>query len=317
MRVSIVIPNYNGINYIEECIDSILTQDFKDFEIIIIDNCSSDGSCELIKSKYPYIKLICNPENYGFSKAVNEGILASKGEYVILLNNDTKVESDWVSKLVHCMDQKIDVFSCCSKMISYNERDKIDDAGDFYTLLGWTIKRGMGKNVRKYCRDSKIFSSCAGAAIYNKRILNKIGYFDENFYAYMEDVDIGYRAKIFGYNNFFCSNAIVYHIGSATSGSKYNSFKVRLAARNNIYVIFKNMPAIQLIINLPFILLGFFIKWIFFYIKGFGSEYIIGIKEGIKNLNKIEKIVVKRKNIKNYVKIELDIILNTFKYIFS
>ena len=132
-------------------------------------------------------------------------------------------------------------------MIRYSERDKIDDAGDEYTILGWAYKRGDGATVNKYNKSERVFSSCAGAAIYRRKLFEEIGYFDEAFFAYMEDVDISYRANIHGYKNIYCRDALVYHIGSATSGSKYNNFKVRLAARNNIYVILKNMPFFQLL----------------------------------------------------------------------
>ena len=316
-KLSIIVPNYNGLNYIRCCMDSISMQSFKDFEIIIIDNDSKDGSREFISKTYPKIKLIPLKENCGFSKAVNEGIKAAKGEYIVLLNNDTMVDSHWLENLVKCIEEDKKIFSCCSKMIRYSKRDKIDDAGDGYNIFGWAYKRGDGASVDKYCRSESVFSSCAGATIYRKGILDEIGYFDENFFAYMEDVDISFRAKIHGYRNVYCSDAIVYHVGSATSGSKYNSFKVKLAARNNIYVIHKNMPFLMLIVNLPFLLLGFIIKGLFFVVKGFGKEYMHGIYEGISGISKIKKIKFQRKYFINYVKIEWKMILNTFKYIFN
>ncbi len=317
MKASIVIPNYNGRKFLKGCLDSISRQSFYDYEIIIIDNASSDGSIDFLQENYKNIVIKKLNKNYGFSKAVNDGIKLAKGEYVVLLNNDTELDKYWLENLVKCIQKDEKIFSVCSKMIQYHNKDLIDDAGDEYTLLGWTQKCGDGQATEKYIQKREVFSSCAGAAIYRKSIFNEIGYFDENFFAYMEDVDISYRAKIHGYKNIYCPDAIVYHIGSGTSGSRYNEFKVKLSARNNIYVPYKNMPLIQFIINLPFLLIGFFVKYIFFLKKGFGKIYLEGLKEGLTTLHKIKKVKYKNKNLFNYIKIELELIKNTFKYVFS
>lgn len=316
MKISIIIPNYNGKTFLKVCLDSIAKQTFKSYEIIIVDNNSTDGSYEYIQYNYPYVKVIKLSRNYGFSKAVNEGIKASNSEYIVLLNNDTEVDKFWLENLVNCIESDEKIFSCCSKMIRYSERDKIDDAGDEYTILGWAYKRGDGDSIRKYNKHQRVFSSCAGAAIYRRRVFDEIGYFDESFFAYMEDVDISYRANIYGYKNVYCNDALVYHIGSATSGSKYNSFKVKLAARNNIYVAFKNMPVLQLLINLPFLFLGWLIKYLFFYRKGFSNEFLQGTKEAFHGLNNIDKVKYKNKNLNKYFAIQLMMIKSTLKYIF-
>jgi GT2 family glycosyltransferase len=317
MKVSVVIPNYNGEKFLKICIDSLYVQEFKDFEIIFVDNGSRDNSCEVISENYPLIRIIRLSENFGFSKAVNEGIKASVGEYVVLLNNDTEATVSWLKNLVNCIEGDKLIFSCCSKMLQYKDRSKIDDAGDEYNLLGWAYKRGDNFPVNKYCRDEEVFSSCAGAAIYRRQLFEELGYFDEKFFAYMEDVDISYRARIFGYKNIYCSRAEIYHIGSATSGSKYNSFKVKLAAQNNVYVVFKNMPILQRILNSPFLIIGFFIKYLFFSSLGFSKEFKEGFKNAFGNRNNIPRVEYKGKNFWNYIKIELKLIENTFIYVFS
>ena len=139
--------------------------------------------------------------------------------------------------------------------------------------------------------------------------------FDANFFAYMEDVDLAIRSKINGYRNLLCPQAIVYHIGSATSGSRYNEFKVRLAARNNVWVVYKNIPIPLKIVNFIFLFLGFFIKYLFFVKKGFGNIYLAGIKEGLSTRNKISKTKFKSKNTINYLKIEYRLIINTIKFL--
>lgn len=313
-QMTIVIPNYNGNKYLKNCLDSVYAQSFKDFEVIIIDNASIDGSYEWVQ-EYRDIQFKRLDQNYGFSRAVNEGIYLAQGEYVLLLNNDTIMASDFLQEILKEMESHPKAFAVCSKMIQYHNPDLIDDAGDEYTLMGWTRKRGDHEPITRYTKSEEVFSACAGAALYRKSILKEIGYFDENFFAYMEDVDISYRARIYGYENRYCGAAKIHHIGSATSGSRYNAFKVRLAAQNNIYVPYKNMPLLQLILNSPFLLMGYFIKYMFFINKGFGKAYREGIRNGIKGLKKIDKVPFKWSHLLNYIYIEGMLIKNTINFV--
>ena len=159
-------------------------------------------------------------------------------------------------------------------MIQLHHRDLMDDAGDMYSIMGWAYQRGVGQEVERYDRPCHIFSSCAGAAIYRREIFEEIGYFDEMHFAYLEDIDVGYRAKIAGYYNRYCPQAVVYHVGSGTSGSKYNPFKVKLAARNNVYLNYKNMPFFQLLVNSLPICMGILGKYFFFKKLGFEKDYL-------------------------------------------
>ena len=315
-KISIIIPNFNGKQFLKICFDSILNQNYSSYEIIIVDNGSSDGSVQYINEKYPEFTLIQNKENLGFAAAVNQGIKASNADYVFVLNNDVELEPDSISNLLKCIEKDENIFAVSSKMIQYNDRSKMDDAGDEYTILGWTRKVGDGKSPDLYTAEREIFSACAGAALYRKSILDELGYFDENFFAYMEDVDISYRARIKGYKCVYCPEAVVYHFGSGTSGSRYNEFKIRLAARNNVYVPYKNMPLPQLVLNGIFLLAGYFIKYIFFSRKGQGSIYLNGLKEGFNSLGKLEKTEYENRNIINYLKVEWLLIKNTVKFIF-
>jgi len=315
MKVSIIIPNYNGFKFLDTCFASVFKQSFTDFQVILVDNGSTDNSIDFTRDNYGEVKIIALSENYGFSRAINEGIKDSLGEYVVLLNNDTEAEVDWLSVLVNEMEAEVKLFSCSSKMVRFYERDIIDDAGDSLDLFGWAYKRGDGFPVTTYTKDSYVFTSCAGAAIYRRSVLEEIGYLDEAFFAYLEDVDLGYRAKINGYKNKYCSKAIIYHVASGTTWNKYNPFKAKLIFRNSIYLVYKNMPFIQLLINLPIILLGIIIKTIFYSRKKFTKIYLDGIFEGLKSLNKIKRTKFKFKNLVNYICIEVDLILATFKYI--
>ncbi|RBQ22660.1 hypothetical protein ALNOE001_16150 [Candidatus Methanobinarius endosymbioticus] len=332
MKISVVIPNYSGKDFLVNCLKSLENESKRDnshfLDVIIVDNGSSDGSSDFINYKiinknnlnneldnieYHFIS---NKDNLGFSRAVNQGIELANSkniEYICLLNNDVEIESNFIYNLVKSMEKDEKIFSVASKMLQYKNRELIDDAGDEYTLIGWTKKSGDGISSKKYSKPRKIFSSCAGAALYRTSILNEIGYFDENFFAYMEDVDIGYRALINGFKTVYSPDAIVYHVRSASSGSKYNEFKIKLAARNNIWVVYKNMPWPQILLNIGFLFLGFLVKYLFFIRKGYGNVYLSGLKEGISNRKKIKKIKFKSSNIKNYFKIEWKLILNMFK----
>lgn len=317
MKVSVVTPNYNGKDFLYAYFESLIKNSNEIGEVIIVDNGSSDGSQEFIRNyrekvDFPIV-LIENSQNLGFAEAVNQGISKSHHDYVFSLNNDTVVEKSAILELLNLLNTDERIFSASSKMVQFNNPELIDDAGDDYTLLAYTKKRGNNQNLNKFIEVSEVFSSCAGAALYRKDLLEELGGFDSEFFAYMEDVDLGYRARINGYKNLFCPNAVVYHIGSATTGSQYNEFKVRLAARNNVWVVYKNLPIPQKIVNILFLFLGFLIKYVFFLKKGFGPTYLNGLKEGLKTRNKIKKVEFRSKNWKNYFKIEYELIKNTFK----
>ena len=317
MKVSVVTPNYNGERFLKTFLNSLNEDSQYIGEVIIVDNGSTDGSLDYLKSNsfdFPLV-LIENKENVGFSPAVNQGIRKDKNNLIFSINNDTEIKKGSIKSLIDLITSSDDIFSVQAKMLQYTNKNLIDDVGDEYNLLAWTKKVGENHESSEYNEVKDIFSSCAGAAMYNKSILDEIGLFDDNFFAYMEDVDLAIRSKINGYRNLLCPNAIVYHIGSATSGSRYNEFKVKLAARNNVWVVYKNLPIPLKIVNFVFLFLGFLIKYIFFCKKGFGSTYLAGIREGLSCRNKIEKVKFESKNTKNYFKMEFRLIINTIKFL--
>lgn len=290
-KVSIVIPNYNGAKFIPECFEALKKQSFKDFDVIFADNASEDESIKLAKecAGELSLRLIELDINYGFAKAVNEGIKASDAEYVILLNNDTKAGAHFARELLAAIEGGDDIFSAQAHMLQYNDSRLTDSAGDYFSLPGWAFSRGKDKPARLYREDCEIFSSCAGAAIYRRDIFEKIGYFDEKFFAYLEDVDIGYRARLNGYRNIFAHKAKVLHVGSGASGSRHNSFKVSLAARNSVFVMYKNFAPWQKAVNFIPVLIGIIIKALYFTSKGLGKDYIKGIFSAIGGLSDIKK----------------------------
>ena len=313
IKVSVVIPNYNGAGFLKQCLSSLKEQTFKDFEVIVVDNGSKDASLETVREYCPGAVIIELDRNYGFSKAVNEGIKAAAAPYVFLLNNDTKLHPDCIKQLLFRISKDERIFSVSSRMLKLSDPEIIDSAGDLYCCLGWAFARGKDKKKEGYAHPAEIFSSCAGAALYRKSLFNVIGYFDERHFAYLEDVDIGYRARICGYKNVYEPSALVLHAGSGMSGSRYNEFKVVLSAGNSLYVPYKNMPLPQYILNLPFLLLGIVIKAGFFTGKGLGKAYFKGLARGIKLCFNGRKFPYNSRYLMNYLKIQGELYINTFK----
>ena len=318
MKTTVVIPNYNGIEYLKACLDSLRKCEPQDFAAIVVDNGSSDGSAECVITEYPEVQLIPLQTNTGFAAAVNRGIEAATTDYVILLNNDTTVDVNFVKALETSLDSDEKIFSASAKMVDMKKPDIIDGAGDYYCALGWGFAYGKGKTVEDSCKLSRsIFSACAGAAIYRRDVLMDIGMFDEAHFAYLEDVDVGYRGLINGYKNIYEPEAVVLHAGSGSSGSRYNEFKINLSSRNSVYLIWKNMLLLQWILNLPFLIIGFAIKTLFFILKGYGGIYVKGLCKGIalsfSKTGRKRKVRFKLANLGNYCKIQLMLWVNVVR----
>ena len=160
-EVSVIIPNFNGMAYLDGVLSGLECQTVKDFEVILVDNGSRDGSCAFVAASYPWVHLIELPENFGFCRAVNEGIKASRSPYVLLLNNDIEVTDNFIEEMTAAISQHTNAFSCAARMIQFHDRDKLDDAGNYYCALGWAYARGKGKDIRTYEKEEKIFASCA------------------------------------------------------------------------------------------------------------------------------------------------------------
>lgn len=222
-QVTVIIPNYNGIRFLKDCLEALFSQeDSPAYQVVVVDNGSGDKSLELLKTQFPQVQVIALSSNTGFCHAVNVGIRAAKTPYVILLNNDTKVYPRFVRALYDAIEARPRAFAVNAQMVMWDDPDLLDDAGDRYCVLGWAYARGKGKPAAAYGHPAEIFSACGGASIYRQSILEEIGLFDEAHFAYLEDLDIGWRARIRGYRSYYEPSARVIHYGSASSGSRYN-----------------------------------------------------------------------------------------------
>lgn len=325
IRASVIIPNYRGLRFLPDCMQALSLQTISAFDIVVIDNGSGDEDLlwleNWVKQDSDRHILIKNADNLGFSSAVNLGLrraLTLGLDYAILLNNDTKAAPDFIEKLIYTMDQDTDnaLFALSSKMVKMHDPGIMDDAGDQYTLMGWQFMRGLeeSSSLPEWNRSADVISACAGAAIYRTSVFQEIGLFDEKHFAYLEDIDVSLRAALFGYRIRYCPEAVCAHVGSGTSGSKYNNFKVRLSARNSVYILYKNFPILLLLLNAIPLLFGFAVKYLFFLKKGFGKSYAEGLKEGLKTLHGLNRVPFSRCLLRSVLRLEFLIVCATWEY---
>jgi GT2 family glycosyltransferase len=257
--ISVVVPNLNGLAFIGDCLRSLERQDFKDFEVIIVDNGSTDGSVKLVRDEFPWLgKIIENDTNLGFARACNQGIEASEGTYVALLNNDTEAHSAWLAELLKAVERYPDMAMFASKTLFFDNRNVIDTAGHLIYPDG--LNRGRGRlEVDRGQYDDKIdvFSPSGCAALFCKSLFDEIGVFDEHHFAYGDDIDIGFRARLAGWKCVFVPGSVVYHRYSMTTG-EYSPQKVFLVERNRIWITWKYFPGKYLLLSPFYSLLRYF-----------------------------------------------------------
>ena len=218
ISASIIIPNWNGKDLLPDCFDSLRAQTFKDFETIVVDNHSTDGSLDLIEKNYPEIKVIKLKKNYGFSRAINEGVDAAKSNNIIFLNNDTETDKNWLKNLVKTADGNPGAVSVGSKILNFYKKNLIDGVGIIVNEVGQARSLGYQEEDRgQYDKIKYIFGATGGAALFRKDIFLKVGKFDESFFMYSEEVDFAFRAQFLGFKSVFCPSAIVYHKHKASS----------------------------------------------------------------------------------------------------
>ncbi|MBT3514967.1 MAG: glycosyltransferase family 2 protein [Nitrospina sp.] len=240
MKISVIVPNWNGIKFVGMCLDSLARSDFDSYEVIVVDNGSVDGSRQMIEENYPQVHLIKNKKNMGFAVACNQGIKAATGTYISLLNNDIEVESTWLSKLYEGMERHPECGMGTTKMMFLDQRDVFYNTGDLFHAWSAGGGRGQGeKDVGQYNQEDYVFGACAGAGIYRRDFFEQVGVFDEDFFIFAEDVDINMRGQLQGFKCIYLPEAKVYHIGTATVGL-YSDRYTYLCKRNDIFVLIRN-----------------------------------------------------------------------------
>jgi GT2 family glycosyltransferase len=239
--VSVIVINWNGAHHLPPCLDSLQAQTYPRVEVLVVDNASTDGSQALVREQYPWVKLVALPENLGFTGGNNAGIAASGGEIVILLNNDTEVEPDWITEVAAAFARHPEAGLVASKMLLFDRRDTFHTAGDFYRLDGLPGNRGVWqKDTGQYDQEETVFGACGGALAVRRAVLDQIGLLDDDFFFSAEDVDFAWRAQLAGWQCIYTPRAVVYHHLAATGGDVTASY---YNGRNFLYVIAKDYPA--------------------------------------------------------------------------
>lgn len=251
-RVSIIIVNWNGREHLEDCIDSLMAQTFRDFEAILVDNGSTDGSVTFVRERFPWVKLVELPENTGFATGNNRGLSHATGEYIVTLNNDTKADENWLATIVGVADANPRAGMVGSRICSFADSDIIDSLG--HGVCGDGMSRGRFR-LRRYStikinEVEEILFPSACVALYRRAMLNDIGFFDDDFFAYAEDTDLGLRGRLAGWEAVLASNAVVYHKYSRTGGV-FSPFKLYLVERNHYWAALKNFP-LGMLLLVPF-----------------------------------------------------------------
>jgi GT2 family glycosyltransferase len=239
--VSVVIPNWNGGHLILDCLDSLRQQRYATIEVLVVDGGSRDGSPELVAERHPDVRLVRLNANRGFSGNVNAGLRAAQGELLALLNNDAEAEPDWLAELVAGLERQPSAGSAASKILHHHNRSLIASAGDRLHRNGLASQRGNGEPDNGCLdRPGEVFAASGGAALYRRTMLEDIGLLDEGFVSYLEDVDLGMRARLRGWSCWYVPTARVHHRVSATGGGPLASYYV---ARNSIRLLARCMPS--------------------------------------------------------------------------
>ena len=303
--ISIIIPNLNGKRFLRICLDSIIRQTFHDFFVIVVDNSSVDSSVEFIRDHYKDVQVVKFKENKGFGAAVNEGIKRAKSEYICLLNNDVELDPNFLEEMTMALKEREEIDYCAAKMFNYYDRDLLDGAGDGVFRAGAGYRLGtLEYDTGIYDNQREVFGACAGAAVYRGSFFEKVGHFDEDFFAYLEDVDINFRANLFGLKCLYVPGAKVFHIGSATTGSTFNSLTIRLTTKNIINVVVKNYPTSIFLKSLHVIFL-YHICWFLFILRR--KQFIVylrGLRGALRDFHQMfekRKKVLSGKTISNRV----------------
>ncbi len=259
--VSIIVVNYNGKQFLGECFASLENSDYPrdKFEVILVDNASTDGSVQYIRENFSWVNVLALDKNYGFCKPNNEGVKIARGEYVVLLNNDTAVTKEWLLEWVKGALSEEQVASCASKMLYYDRRNVINTAGGKLTIIGGGFYKGYGdEDGNEYNKIEYTGFGCGAGVLVKKELFQYVGGFDEDYFASCEENDLGWKLWLYGYKVLYVPTAVMYHKESGTFGSRstFESIKVYFITRNRLYNLIKNLEA-KNVIRAFFISVGF------------------------------------------------------------
>lgn len=295
-EITVIILNWNGKHFLADCLCATRRQTFRDFETILVDNGSTDGSGEYVRTQFPEVKLLALPENLGFTGGNIAGYAQASGDLIVLLNNDTEAHPNWLEEIHRASQSYPDAGSFASKMMYFDERGRVENCGFDVGLSGATVDLGRDEmDGTEWTRPRNVFGGCGGAVAYRRSMLEDVGFLDPDFFMTYEDVDLSFRAQLRGYECVYVPGAIVYHRYRATN-RKTPSRQVFYSQRNIELVYLKNMP------------LGLVLRWapqrflyelgaaIYFGRQGTGFAFL---RAKVSVLKSLPSILRKRREIQN------------------
>lgn len=288
-RVAVVIVNWNGEPFLEQCLAALMTQTVKPYEIILVDNASSDGSIEITR-RFPAVRLVALDQNTGFARGNNLAIeTASKeAEWIALINPDAFAEPYWLEALLLAAESNpgFDVFA--SKLVNAADPTMLDGAGDAYHISGLVWRMGHGYPVPISAEsEHEVFSPCAAAALYRRSALCEIGGFDEDYFCYVEDVDLGFRLRLAGHRCLYVPQSVAHHVGSGTTGGLHSNFSIYYGHRNLVWTFIKNMPGGLFWMLLPIHVLLNLVSVVYFSMHGLGTLILAAKWDALKGIPKM------------------------------
>ncbi|MGB9177188.1 MAG: glycosyltransferase family 2 protein [Methanoregula sp.] len=293
--ISVVVVNYNGMKFLEGCLTSLDRQTYQDFEVIVVDNGSSDNSPAYIRERYPSVILVETGENLGFAGGTNAGIHIAKGEFILTLNNDTIADPHLLEEIVQPMRSDARIGMCASKMLFPDGR--INSTAICISRSGAAWDRGIGETDHgQYDVAEEVFGPCAGAALYRRSMLDEIGLFDEDFFLYMEDLDLAFRAQLAGWKCMYVPTAHVVHIHRGTTG--FNSdITIYYGNRNLAWYILKDFPLRTLLVYSPWIIARNCSDIPYYFIHRKGHAIVrakIDMMKGFRSMVRKRRSIIKR-----------------------
>jgi GT2 family glycosyltransferase len=288
-KVTVAIVNWNGECFLDRCLSALLAQIVAPHEIILVDNASSDASLDIVR-RFPSVRLLAQNENLGFARGNNLAIeeATAESEWIALLNPDAFVEPCWLKELLlAARDNPIfDFFG--SKLVNAVNPSVLDGAGDVYHVSGLAWRMGHGASVSSVPEQlHQVFSPCAAAAMYRRSALLEVGGFDEDYFCYSEDVDLGFRLRLAGYRCLYVPSSVAHHVGSGTTGGKHSNFVVYHGHRNLVWTYVKDMPGILFWMFLPLHLAMNLVVLVAFVLRGQGRTMLRAKWDAIKGLPKL------------------------------
>jgi len=306
-KVSIIIVNWNGLSHLKKCLPSLSKVTYSNLETIVVDNASHDDSIRYIEENFPKIKIVKCKKNLGFSGGNNKGLPAVTGDYVLLLNNDTVVTKDFVTELVKAIEAEDKIGVVQSKILSMDYPDRLDSVGAYYTSTGFLYHYGyFQKDKKKYDATHYLYTAKGACMMIKKEVIDRVGLFDEDFFAYFEETDFCHRVWLLGYSIVYAPKSVIHHKVGGTSNAMNNGFIQFHSFKNRICSYIKNLGTVELIKILPVHLLLCEAAALSFIPKG-RFDLFLSINRAIYwNVVNLKSTLAKRKRIQEKIRVIKD-----------